>query len=72
MKQIWEKYGNILIIEKGGDSYLIWIRKLILNTPLQIGVFKSYAVCLTLIYLILGPLRDLVKISVVGDFSWQN
>ena len=33
------------------------------NTPPQVGAYMSYAPNLLQIYLILGPLRDLVKMS---------
>ena len=33
------------------------------NTPPQVGTYMSYAPSLLQIYLILGPLRDLVKMS---------
>ena len=44
-----------------------WIRKLILNTPPQTGSYRSKAPSLSHIHFILGPLRDLVKISA----SWS-
>ena len=44
-----------------------WIRRLNLNTPPQVGVYRSKAPSLLHIYFILGSLRDLVKISA----SWS-
>ena len=36
---------------------------MIINTPPQVGAYKSYAPCLLQMYLILGSLTDLVKMS---------
>ena len=45
------------------------IRKLILDTLPQAGAFKSYAPTLSQMYLILGLLRDLVKMSASWSFE---
>ena len=44
-----------------------WIRKLILNTPSQVGAYRSNVLRLSHIYFIPRPLRDLVMISA----SWS-
>lgn len=44
-------------------------RKGTLNTPSQAGAYKSYAPSLSWMYLILEPLRDLVKIYDCRSFE---
>ena len=42
---------------------------ILFNTPPQAGAYTSYAPSLLQIYLILGPLRDLVKMSASWSFE---
>ena len=54
------------ILRKERNLYTIYI---IFNTPPQVGTYMSYAPSLLQMYLILRPLRDLVKMSASWSFE---
>jgi len=60
--KIWE--GHDLDIYNYKDIFLIFG---MISRPLKVVHLKSYVLNLLLMWLILGPLRDLVKIS--GNYS---
>ena len=52
---------HVTYIKKKGK--IVHYKFIIFNTPPQAGAYMSYAPSLLQMYLILGPLRDLVKMS---------
>ena len=51
------------------ERNIVHYKYIIFNTPPQAGVYMSYAPSLLQMYLILGPLRDLVKMSASWSFE---
>ena len=54
------------ILKKGK---IVHYKFIIFNTPPQVGAYTLYAPSLLQMYLILGPLRDLVKMSASWSFE---
>ena len=51
------------------ERKIVHYKYIIFNTPPQAGAYMSYAPSLLQMYLILGPLRDLVKMSARWSFE---